>query len=222
MLTQIRIYTINKGEMDNFLKHFKEEIMPLHEKIGVPIVGTWVNRPQNEFIWVRTYKDKAELEAKTKSCKPRSRPPVSNSEATLRRWKCAKSNRRLRRSGFAEGKSLATIELHNGAKQENHRAACDCHYMRSSGARFWLSGYEERSAGESLEYRDSARRRALKLGARQTAIGQSSGFERRQGGLQQRHSLPDRNRHVARQQAVKITWNVHSVHRVVNALEVQK
>ena len=40
--------------------------MPLHEKIGVPIVGTWVNRPQNEFIWVRTYKDKAELEAKAK------------------------------------------------------------------------------------------------------------------------------------------------------------
>jgi hypothetical protein len=29
-------------------------------------VGTWVNRPQNEFIWVRTYKDKAEIEAKTK------------------------------------------------------------------------------------------------------------------------------------------------------------
>lgn len=66
MISQIRIYTINKGEMDNFLKHFKEDIMVLHQKIGVPIVGTWVNRPQNEFIWVRTYKDKAELEAKTK------------------------------------------------------------------------------------------------------------------------------------------------------------
>ena len=25
-----------------------------------------MNRPQNEFIWVRTYKDKAELEAKAK------------------------------------------------------------------------------------------------------------------------------------------------------------
>jgi NIPSNAP protein len=67
MLSQIRIYTINKGEMDNFLKHFKEEITPLHERIGVPIVGTWVNRPQNEFIWVRTYKDKADLEAKSKA-----------------------------------------------------------------------------------------------------------------------------------------------------------
>ena len=66
MVSQIRIYTINKGEMDNFLKHFKNDIIPLHEKIGVPIVGTWVNRPQNEFIWVRNYKDKAELEAKAK------------------------------------------------------------------------------------------------------------------------------------------------------------
>lgn len=66
MLSQIRIYTINKGEMDNFLKHFKEDIVSLHQKIGVPIVGTWVNRAQNEFIWVRSYKDKAELEAKNK------------------------------------------------------------------------------------------------------------------------------------------------------------
>jgi hypothetical protein len=66
MLSQIRIYTINKGEMDNFLKHFKNDIIPLHEKIGVPIVGTWVNRPQNEFIWVRNYKDKADVEVKTK------------------------------------------------------------------------------------------------------------------------------------------------------------
>lgn len=67
MLSQIRIYTINKGEMDAFLKHFKEEIIPVHERIGVPIVGTWVNRPQNEFIWVRSYKDKADLEAKSKA-----------------------------------------------------------------------------------------------------------------------------------------------------------
>ncbi|MGH7810331.1 MAG: NIPSNAP family protein [Candidatus Binatia bacterium] len=66
MISQIRIYTINKGEMDNFIKHFKEEVMAVHERIGVPIVGAWVNRPQNEFIWVRTYKDKAEIEAKSK------------------------------------------------------------------------------------------------------------------------------------------------------------
>lgn len=67
MLAQIRIYTINKGEMDAFLKHFREEVMAVHERIGLPIVATWVNRPQNEFIWIRTYKDKADLEAKGKA-----------------------------------------------------------------------------------------------------------------------------------------------------------
>lgn len=67
MLAQIRIYTINKGEMDAFLKHFKEEVMVVHERIGLPIVGTWVNRAQSEFIWIRTYKDKADLEAKGKA-----------------------------------------------------------------------------------------------------------------------------------------------------------
>jgi len=67
MLAQVRIYTVNKGEMDAFLRHFKEEIMPVHERIGVPIVATWVNRAQNEFIWIRTYADKADLEAKSKA-----------------------------------------------------------------------------------------------------------------------------------------------------------
>jgi len=67
MLSQIRIYTINKGQMDAFLKHFKESIVGVHEKIGVPIIGTFVNRPQNEFIWIRTYKDEADREAKGKA-----------------------------------------------------------------------------------------------------------------------------------------------------------
>jgi hypothetical protein len=67
MQAQIRIYTINRGQMDEFLKHFREQTMPLHEKVGWPIVATWVNRPQNEFIWIRTHSDAADLEAKTKA-----------------------------------------------------------------------------------------------------------------------------------------------------------
>ncbi len=67
MQAQVRIYTINKGELDNFVKHFKEETKPIHDKIGWPVVATWVHRPQNEFIWVRTYEDAADLEAKTKA-----------------------------------------------------------------------------------------------------------------------------------------------------------
>jgi hypothetical protein len=67
MQAQIRIYTINRGEMDAFLKHFTEETMPIHEKVGWPIIATFVNRPQNEFIWVRTYADEADRDAKAKA-----------------------------------------------------------------------------------------------------------------------------------------------------------
>src|SRR6266581_4384649 len=67
MLAQVRIYTIDRGQMDAFLKHFQEETMPLHERVGIPIVGTWINRPQNEFIWVRTFADEQDRDAKTKA-----------------------------------------------------------------------------------------------------------------------------------------------------------
>src|SRR2546430_6308654 len=67
MQAQIRIYTINKGELDTFIKHFKEETKPIHDKVGWPVVASWVNRPQNEFIWIRTHEDAADLEAKTQA-----------------------------------------------------------------------------------------------------------------------------------------------------------
>jgi len=67
MIAQVRIYTINRGQMDEFLKHFHDQTMPLHEQVGMPIVATWVNRPQNEFIWVRTFADEADRDAKQKA-----------------------------------------------------------------------------------------------------------------------------------------------------------
>ena len=67
MLAQLRIYTINRGEMDAFLENFKEVVMPLHEQVGLPIISTYVNRPQNEFIWVRSFVDEADRTAKQKA-----------------------------------------------------------------------------------------------------------------------------------------------------------
>ena len=64
MIAQVRIYTINKNEMDAFVRHFHGETKPLHEQVGIPIVGAWVNRAQNEFIWVRTFNDEQERDQK--------------------------------------------------------------------------------------------------------------------------------------------------------------
>jgi hypothetical protein len=67
MQAQIRIYTINRGEMDAFLDHFEKDVKRLHKEVGWDIVSTWVNKPQNEFIWVRTHNDADDLAAKTKA-----------------------------------------------------------------------------------------------------------------------------------------------------------
>jgi hypothetical protein len=60
MISPIRIYT---NEIDSYFKALQRKHHGAAPKIGVRIVGTWVNRPQNKFICVGTYKDKPELEA---------------------------------------------------------------------------------------------------------------------------------------------------------------
>ena len=51
----MRIYTINKGMMDSWVQLFNENIVPTSAQFGVHVVGAWVNKPQNEFVWVREF-----------------------------------------------------------------------------------------------------------------------------------------------------------------------
>jgi hypothetical protein len=55
MITQVRIYTINRGMLDSWISIFNEKIVPTSAQFGVHVIGAWVNRPQNEFVWVRTF-----------------------------------------------------------------------------------------------------------------------------------------------------------------------
>lgn len=41
--------------LDSWIKVFNEKIVPTSARYGVHVIGAWVNRPQNEFIWVRTF-----------------------------------------------------------------------------------------------------------------------------------------------------------------------
>jgi quinol monooxygenase YgiN len=61
MVTQVRVYTVNGGMLDSWVKHFNEKIVPTSAKYGVRVLGAWVNRPQNEFIWVRTFENEDAL-----------------------------------------------------------------------------------------------------------------------------------------------------------------
>jgi hypothetical protein len=55
MITQFRLYTINRGMLDSWIKVFNEKIVPTSAQFGVHVQAAWVNRPQNEFLWVRTF-----------------------------------------------------------------------------------------------------------------------------------------------------------------------
>jgi hypothetical protein len=55
MVGQLRIYTINTGMMDSWLKLFKDEIVPCVKEAGMGIQTAWVNQERTQFIWIRTF-----------------------------------------------------------------------------------------------------------------------------------------------------------------------
>ncbi|SVA39770.1 uncharacterized protein METZ01_LOCUS92624, partial [marine metagenome] len=55
VVSQLRIYTINRGMMDSWIKLFHEHLKPNHKKYGIPIEASWVNSDRTEFIWVRSF-----------------------------------------------------------------------------------------------------------------------------------------------------------------------
>ena len=63
MAIQIRIYTINKGELQQFEEEWNAKIKPLREKIGFRISGAWTVAATNQFIWIMEYAGSVPWEA---------------------------------------------------------------------------------------------------------------------------------------------------------------
>ena len=64
MISQLRIYTVNRGMMDQWVKLFTETLVPMQEKHGIKIEGMWVNEDRNQFIWTRSFADAGDMESK--------------------------------------------------------------------------------------------------------------------------------------------------------------
>jgi hypothetical protein len=50
MPTQIHIYTINRGSLDEFASEWRDEIKPLREKFGFLVSGGWKVEETNQFV----------------------------------------------------------------------------------------------------------------------------------------------------------------------------
>ena len=57
MAAHLRQYTINKGQMDQWIAHFNEKLVPLMSAHGMSVKSSWTNVDRTEFIWIREYRD---------------------------------------------------------------------------------------------------------------------------------------------------------------------
>ncbi len=65
--TQLRVYTINKGKLGEFVKLWREGIRPIREKLGFKIEGAWTIPERNEFVWIMSYDDPEDWDIKDKT-----------------------------------------------------------------------------------------------------------------------------------------------------------
>ena len=55
MYAHLRIYTVNKGMMDDWVKLFNDKLIPLLDQSGINVESSWVNEEKSQFIWIRSY-----------------------------------------------------------------------------------------------------------------------------------------------------------------------
>lgn len=55
MQTQLRDYRIRPGHMDDWITGWQHGVVPLREQAGFQIVGAWVDRPHDRFVWLVGY-----------------------------------------------------------------------------------------------------------------------------------------------------------------------
>ncbi len=51
-ISQLRIYTINKGKMDEFVAAWRSQVVALRRKQGFIVEGGWIFTEVNKFVWL--------------------------------------------------------------------------------------------------------------------------------------------------------------------------
>jgi hypothetical protein len=54
---QLRDYQVRPGELDEWLAEWREQVYPLRLAEGFEVVGAWIAREQNRFVWIIGHDD---------------------------------------------------------------------------------------------------------------------------------------------------------------------
>jgi hypothetical protein len=49
---QLREYTIEEGRLDDFVREWRESVLPLRVEKGFGVLGPWVARAESRFVWI--------------------------------------------------------------------------------------------------------------------------------------------------------------------------
>jgi hypothetical protein len=52
---QLREYTIEAGRLDDFVREWRELVLPLRLAQGFSVLGPWVERDASRFVWLLGY-----------------------------------------------------------------------------------------------------------------------------------------------------------------------
>ena len=52
--------------MDEFVKQWRTEIVPLRKKIGFVVIGGWMDRKDNRFVWIVGWEGSGSFEEASK------------------------------------------------------------------------------------------------------------------------------------------------------------
>jgi NIPSNAP len=57
MTYQLRDYTVNAGAMEEWLAEWARVVYPLRRQFGFEVLGAWVSRDENRFVWIIAHSD---------------------------------------------------------------------------------------------------------------------------------------------------------------------
>jgi len=52
---QLREYTVKDGELDEFVREWRDHVLPLRMSLGFNVLGPWVERDASRFVWIIGY-----------------------------------------------------------------------------------------------------------------------------------------------------------------------
>jgi hypothetical protein len=55
MRFQLREYRIEEGRLDDFVREWRELVLPVRISMGFSVFGPWVERDGSRFVWVVGY-----------------------------------------------------------------------------------------------------------------------------------------------------------------------